>query len=317
LASSILWPASLTGQPLFESRRQAADSFIGRLRERIGFVAVEQHLSSPAQHLLAGTIADIDAMLDEARHEFDHDPLRALALTELAVERSAIIPVDDTTRARVQGRAWKEHGNALFMTGRLADASAAAARAATIFSNYPALAGERTAAMLLMALVANALGNSNHALSLLDECAVAFEAQGERFKRLTSLEIRAITLFDLGQFGNALQTLQAARLQADALRLEAEIARVEHNIARCLIKMDRLEEAQAIIERAEMRFASLGMDTEVLRSHWCKAELMKKKGNSREALIELERLKPEFKRRGMSRNYHQVEQDIAELRGAA
>ena len=52
LASNILWPASHAGQALFEFRRQAAASFMGRVRERMGFVAIEQELSPAAQECL-------------------------------------------------------------------------------------------------------------------------------------------------------------------------------------------------------------------------------------------------------------------------
>lgn len=52
LASNILWPASHAGQALFEFRRQVAASFMGSVRERLGFVAIEQELSPAAQECL-------------------------------------------------------------------------------------------------------------------------------------------------------------------------------------------------------------------------------------------------------------------------
>jgi tetratricopeptide (TPR) repeat protein len=238
-------------------------------------------------------------------------------MTESAIERSAVIEADETTRARVQGRAWKEHGNALFMTGRLADALAAAAKAQSILSNHPALASERTAALLLTALVTNELGDRTGALSLLDECADAFEAQGDRARKLMALEIRAITLFDLKQYDDAFVTLQQARRLAEELRLEADIARIDHNIARSLMELGQLNEARRHIERAERRFVELGMETELLRARWSKTKMMEKTGKLGEALIELERLKPELARRGMDSVRNRVEQDIAELKGAA
>src|SRR5260221_9402791 len=134
LASNILWPARHAGQALLEFRRQAAASFMGRVRERLGFVAIEQGLSPVANELLAGSVADIEAMLDEARSKFDSDPLRALAITESAIQRSSNIYGYDASRVHVRGRAWKEHGNALFMTGRLDEALAAASKAQKIFS---------------------------------------------------------------------------------------------------------------------------------------------------------------------------------------
>jgi tetratricopeptide (TPR) repeat protein len=316
-ASSIVWPISQAGQPLFEYRRQTASGLMARLRARLSFVAVEARLSRAVQQLLSGTPAEIEMLLDDARAELDHDPLRALALTGSAIERSARIEADETTRARVQGRAWKEHGNALFMTGRLAEALAAAAKAQSILSNHSTLASERAAALLLTALVTNELGDRTGALALLDECADAFEAQGDRARKLMALEIRAITLFDLQQFEHALATLQEARKLAEQLCFEADIARIDHNIARSLMELGQFGEARRHIERAERCFADLGMETELLRARWSKTKMMKKTGQAGEALIELERLKPEFEQRGMDSVRNRVEQDIAELKGAA
>jgi hypothetical protein len=107
LASNILWPASHAGRALFRSRRQAPASFMGRLRERIGFVALEQHLSPAVRQLLGESVSDIEAILDEVHRELDDDPLRALAITESAIQRSPSIHGNDATRAGVYGSAWK------------------------------------------------------------------------------------------------------------------------------------------------------------------------------------------------------------------
>src|SRR4051794_30970521 len=110
LASRIVWPASQSGQALFEFRRSPATNLIGHLRERIGFVSFEQRFSLAAQQLLGVTETAFTATLDEAREELDRNPGRALEITGRAVRLSAGIDGDDATRLRLEGRAWKEHG---------------------------------------------------------------------------------------------------------------------------------------------------------------------------------------------------------------
>jgi tetratricopeptide (TPR) repeat protein len=297
LASNILWPASHAGQELFKFHRYAATSLMGRVRERLGLVAIQQDLSPVASEVLA--IARIEAMLDEARSKFDSDPLDAVSITIAAMEQSSRIYGHDTSRVHVRGRALKEHGNALFMTGKLREALAAATKAQEIFGEDPALGADRAAATLLMALVSNELKDHNRALSLLDECASVFELQADHPKGLVALEIRATTLFDLERFEDALATFQTARSGAEESGWQVEIARIDLNIARCLVNLDRLEEATSYLERAERSFAALGMQTEILRARWCRAEMMDRSGMREEALMELKLLQPEFAQRGL------------------
>jgi tetratricopeptide (TPR) repeat protein len=317
LASNIVWPSSHAGQELFEFHQQPATKFFGRLLERIGLTTFEQRLSAAAQQVLGRTVHGFEALLDDARREFDRDPRRALEITERATRWSSQIDSDNLTRTRLRARAWKEHGNALFMTGRLPEALEAATKAQGIFSGDPALAVERASATLLMSLIASRAGDRGVALQLLDECAAVFHSHGEQAKRLMALEVRAIILFDLKQFQDALQTLRTAHSEAETMGLEPELARIENNAARCLLKLGELAEASRWAERAEKRFATLGMDSEVLRTRWTIKLIAAKSRKGRKAIKELQRLKPEFKRRGMNGDAAILDQDIAELERAA
>lgn len=317
LASNIVWPPSHAGQDLFVFHQQPPTKFFGRLLERIGVTTFEQRLSVAARQVLGRTPQGFEAMLDEARREFDRDPRRALEITEWATQWSSRIDGDDVTRARLQGRAWKEHGNALFMTGRLTEALEAATKAREIFSGDPALVVERASATLLMSLIASRAGDRGAALELLDECAAVFRSHGEEAKRLMALEVRAIILYDLKQYADALQTLRTAHSEVEKMGLEPELARIENNAAHCLLELGELDEAKRWGERAKERFATLGMESEVLRPRWAFIKIAAKTGKERDAIEDLERLKPEFKRRGMNGDAEIVDHDIAELKGAA
>jgi uroporphyrinogen-III synthase len=107
-----------------------------------------------------------------------------------------------------------------------------------------------------------------------------------------------------------------AQAEADELGLDVESARADLNIAGCLVELDRLEEARRSVERAEQRFAALGIKTELLRARLYKAEIMRKGGDPEQALRELEKLKPDVARSGMMPLQDQVDEGIEKAKAA-
>lgn len=304
LASNILWPLKYARQQLFEFREQHAAGFMGRMRARLGL--------TPLVSMLAP--ASLEALLDVAHRELDDDPGRALATTAFVLEQ---IEGPASRPASLCGRAWKEHGTALYMAGRYAEALQASGRAGTILANDPALAADRGTALLLTALVKNALFEREAALALLDECAAIFAAHRQIDRSLKALELRGIVLFDLGRDQEALATFQHALTQAEALGDERELARIENNIGRCALKAGNFAEAMRYVQQAAFRFQELGMDAECTRAFWCRAKIDQAQGRKDEALAELGRVIQEFKKLGMYSMADKVTVERDELARAA
>src|SRR5438270_370878 len=80
----------------------------------------------------------LDALLARAHDALDTDARFALELTSFVVAHLARVHVPDSPaflRPQLEGTAWKEHGNALYMAGnRHDDALEAASRAAALLS---------------------------------------------------------------------------------------------------------------------------------------------------------------------------------------
>jgi tetratricopeptide (TPR) repeat protein len=301
LASNILWPAKYVEKALFDYRPRPASSLAGRLRERLGLGIVEEHLSAAA----------VEVLLDRAHRELDDDPGRALALTELVL--AEIDGVDDK---RLRGRAWKERGTALYMAGRLKDAYEAAERARASFADAGSPSDAATA-MLLTALVLNALRDSANALALLDECTRIFDQDRLPTPMLKALELRAIVLFDLHRYEEARLTLQRALVQAQQIGAESELARIENNIGRCSLEQGELDEATKYLQQAAVRFSRLGMEAECTRAWWCMAGVQKARGKKMEALAELERVEQKFAKLGMDGLAEKVREERDALKRAA
>jgi tetratricopeptide (TPR) repeat protein len=302
-ASKIVWPLNYAGQQLFEFRQQHATGFLSRVRARLGFTPVVSTLAPSA----------LEALLDVAHRELDDDPGRALATTAFVLEQlEGPVPP-----ASLCGRAWKEHGTALYMAGRYEEALQASERAGTILANDPALAADRGTALLLTALVKNALLQREAALALLDECAAIFAAHHQIDRSLKALELRGIVLFDLGRDQEALATFHQALAQAEALGNERELARIENNIGRCALKAGNFAEAMRYVQRAAFRFKELGMDAECTRAFWCRAKIDQAQGRTDEALAELGRVIQEFKKLGMYSMAEKVMIERDELARAA
>ena len=308
LSSNIVWPSSQAGQPLFEFQERPASGMISRLRAKLGVAALEEHWSPAA----------LETFLDEAHRELDGDPGRALVTTRFVLEKVERRHSAATTASRrVHGRAWKEYGTALYMAGRFAEAVDASVQARAMFEEDPELVSDRATALLLTALVQNALHDHQAALALLDECTAVFEVCRDSSRILKALELRAIVLFDLHRYDEAVETLQRALAQVESIGDERELARIENNIGRCALQAKNYSEAMHYVQRAAFRFNKFGMDAECTRAWWGIARIHKALGRKSEALAQLVRVEDGFRKLGMSGMADKVSEEKEELAGAA
>lgn len=99
--------------------------------------------------------------VDAAHDDLDRDPRRALLLAAAAVRGSRGVAAPAPVLQRLmRGRAWKVYSNALRSHGRLRAADIAADKAIRIFGEVPMLTIERTAALMLKALIVHQLGDT-------------------------------------------------------------------------------------------------------------------------------------------------------------
>ncbi len=305
--SNIVWPPQYAGEELFQFVERPALGFLGRIRARIGLSGLVEHWSPAA----------LETLLDVAHRELDDDPGRALAMTQRILEEAG----ESAARHRhVHGRAWKEHGTALYMAGRLGEALEASQRARAIFEEDPQLVSDRASALLLTALVQNARKDNEAneaALVLLEECMSAFAACNDSRGMLKALELRGIVLFDLRRYSEAVSTLQHALTEVSKLGDERELARIENNIGRCALQAENHSEAMRYVQKAAFRFNELKMEAECARAWWCMARIHEALGEKTDALRGFQRVEKEFRKLGMTSMAEKASEDRTRLAGAA
>jgi tetratricopeptide (TPR) repeat protein len=250
-------------------------------------------------------IGTFTTLLGYAREAFDSDASVAHDLTTFVVEHvagmsmSSASPEFATLLRRLQGTAWKEHGNALFMLERLEDASAATDHAIAAFTGDPLLVLDLGGALVLKALVLRQQGQIAEALPLLDEGIRIFADHADVRGYVSALQVRAMIAIDEQDLARARDLYFAAYDEAERSGNERECARILHNVALCAFRMGDLDLASDYLSRAFVGFARERMDGELQRSIWLTASVARERGDLDDALRALHMVYARFLERGM------------------
>lgn len=243
------------------------------------------------------------ALLRIARVALDSDPSVALELTTFVIAHLDRIPPPSPTTEhliqQLQGIAWKEHGNALFMLDRLDDALIAANRAVEILSVDPFHIAYRASARVLVALVYHAQQRNADAIPLLDEAIGVFAEHADARGYLAALQVKAIIALDDQEYENARDLYAAALDEAQRINDEREQARILHNLGLCTMRLGQLDIARDYMTDAFIGFSRLKMDGELQRAVWVTAVIERERGDLDVALGALHAIYARFLERGM------------------
>ncbi|HEX9668282.1 MAG TPA: hypothetical protein VGC93_02250 [Thermoanaerobaculia bacterium] len=284
-------------------------------------------------------------LLESAAALWREDPPASAELAEVAGAVAARLDprcAGPSLAASLEGRAWAYRGNALRLTGALAAAEEALARAQPLIEDGSGDPLERAELHALRAALAADRGRPAAALSLFDRAAQLYRALGERHALgRTLLEKSAVPapalaeearlallregrglrderleprlaaashhrlvagLLEAGRAGEALLTLQKARLldrkqgdQAGLLRL----LRLEGKIAESL---DRPEEAERLLLEAWIGLVGLKLGQDAATVTLDLARLYTRTGRTAEARRLALQLSPLFRAEGLDRS---------------
>ncbi len=286
------------------------------LSEYCAFLNDEAVAGSAAQELLAAAdprellrrhpawlrLGVIDEVLGAARLAFDSNAAAALELTQFLIEIVGRIRVPDEfafLAAQLEGTAWKEHGNALFMLSRLPDALVAAERAVDVFSAYEVLAVERARARVLVALIMQAQGDLDAADRLVGQSIQVFAEHGQARPYLSALQTQAIIALSRNDALRARELYRCAYDEADRLDDDRERSRIQNNLARIALYLHDLDAATDHLDRAFLGFSRNQMFGELSRSIRNAGLLAMEQGKFAEALTALHGTYARFLDRGM------------------
>jgi tetratricopeptide (TPR) repeat protein len=265
------------------------------------------------------TFGVLDHLLDVSHEDLDRNASRSLALSRLVVRYSRRIHVPDSASLLVpflQGRAWKEYGNALYTMGYFPDAYRAASRAVKIFGRESALLVERTAALMLQGMTAHRLERTAEATSILRECSATFLRLGEERRSLQVAIMEAALLYDANEVAAARGAFLVARATAERLGEQRELARVLNNLGQCDVRLGDVDAATRHLRAALDLFEQEGMTAERQRVFWILARIQREHGRIQDAVAQFLQVRRELVSRGMMIDAALAGLDLVELLAA-
>ncbi|HJQ36427.1 MAG TPA: tetratricopeptide repeat protein [Thermoanaerobaculia bacterium] len=301
--------------------RERLRAFVDFLNaENVQAAACAAPFDSPSAHWPENThlsYGGLDVLLDRAREQLDRDPRKAQALTDLVLQRASklVVPRDFDSWARfLLGRAWKEHGNALYQLGSWKAALEAAQLAVHVLESDRPFAVEYGAAISLEALALQQLGKVDDALERLRECRAIFEAQGETTRVLHTRLIEAGIAFERGQYAQARDLYLAIEPE---LADNRELASVHNNLGQCAAMLGDFEESVDYLRRAVNAFDREQMVDKRPRVWFGFGRLLARTGRRDEAMAIFENLRGDLLRRGLIVSAAEVGLDQLEILAAS
>jgi len=248
-------------------------------------------------------IGTFQELLRRARQALDSDASVALELTTFVLAHLDEVPplADDAAflMTHLQGTAWKEHANALFMLTRLDDALDAANRAVSIFSHDPFHVVYRASARVVVALVKHGLHRNEEAIPILEEAIGVFAEHSDTRGYIAALQVRAMIALAQHSYTEALDLYLAAYREAERSGDKRERSRILNNLALCEMRLGQLDFASAYMAEAYLGFTRERMDGELQRAIWLTAAIERERGDLDAALRALHGVYARFLERGM------------------
>jgi tetratricopeptide (TPR) repeat protein len=257
------------------------------------------------------------ALLARAHDALDTDARFALELTSFVVAHLARVHVPASPpflRPQLDGTAWKEHGNALYMAGnRHDDAIEAASRAAALLSSDDVLIVDYGSALLLIALVEGARGHFQEAEAALQQSIAIFAEHGETRRYLDAIQTHAMIALAQDDVPRAREWYISAYEEADRLDDDPERARIIHNLGYCALRMNDLDTANDYLARGLSAMTRLRMTGEIERAISNIAGLERQRGHLDKAVISLCSAYPKLLDRGLVQDAVAVLVDIYDI----
>jgi tetratricopeptide (TPR) repeat protein len=248
-------------------------------------------------------VGTLETLIEHARECLDSNPLEALEITTFVLRHVDRIPPPSPDTeflvSELQGTAWKEHGNALFMLSRLDEALNAANRAVEIFSADPFHVAYRASALVLVALILHALGRNEEAAAVIEEARPVLAEHHDAVGHLASTQVGAMIVFDEEHYQDAYDLYLRALDEAVHIGDEREQARIHQNLGACALRMGQIGVASDHLDQAFLGFTRQRMHGELQRAIWLTASIARERNSLPEALFALHNVHARFLERGM------------------
>jgi tetratricopeptide (TPR) repeat protein len=210
------------------------------------------------------------------------------------------------------GDCWKQRANALRHLGRYAESLEAADLAAAFYRLIPLGDFEIGQALYTRAVTLFKMTQYDEALAVLDSAKELLREFGDTMPLAKTLILEACIRFEQGEVEWAERTWIEVVPMLKRFDDRIELARVRANLAECSLKRGRPASALAQAQAAATGFAELQMDAERVRSEWMVAAILRALGEHDRALELLYSAAVAFRALGMSSDAGFVSLDITE-----
>lgn len=249
----------------------------------------------------------------ESRNRAADDAAAAVQLATLAGQVAELAARDDLWAFKLRGFAQAFLGNALRVQGALAE-SEEAFRKSEEFLRAGAACEidllEEARVLDLRASLHRSQRRLGEALELLDQ-ALAADRQGALTGHL--LVKKAKTLEEMGELEAAASLLREAETHIDPQRDPHLFLCLRHNFVDYLSKLQRFEDAEALLPEVRALSSRQGNQLDILRLRWVEARVADGLGRTKQAIEILTQVRGEFHSRRMDYDTALVSLELAAI----
>lgn len=294
----------------FAAERRAAPELKARL-ESMSPPARRQAMRSDATFQ---RWALVEALIEDSREAGASNAAHALELAEVAVEGSAVL---DEARysvaalADLAARAWAQHGNALRIVGRFAEAGQSLACADDLLSRGSGDPAERCRVLMMAATLLSAQKRYDEADARIDRALRLARRAGERHLEGSALVRKARIAQRREETEAALELLGRGLRLIDHEEDPRLLLVAQHNLLLLLVDAGRYREALDRMDETRVLHHQLGGQLDFLRFRWVEGRTYSGLGWLRQAASHYEEARRGFIAEGLAYDVALVSLDLA------
>jgi transcriptional regulator with XRE-family HTH domain/tetratricopeptide (TPR) repeat protein len=307
-------PPSATGDPGVPVRDRKAERRVAEaLWARIKALPRKEQVGALRGAPPEAQWAVCELLCIESRRQCGEDPGKAASLCELALAAADLAEGGEGVRAKLRGIAWAHLGNALRARDDLDGAEEAFTSADAFWKVGEGAADGLLEEGLIFALKASlrrAQRRFDEAKDLLERASLLASDPTFRVQVMVS---KAKLLEEMGDFEDSVALLQQVMAAVSPEQEARLLLPIWLNLAHTLSKLERFEDAAALLPEARAHLLKAGGELNRVRLMWTEGRVTAGLGDVEEGIALLARVRGEFAARNMAYDVALVSLEIAIL----
>jgi transcriptional regulator with XRE-family HTH domain len=254
-----------------------------------------------------------ELLCSESQRQCGEDPVKAASLCELAFAAADLAEGGEGVRAKLRGIAWAHFGNALRAQDDLDGAERAFISADEHWKVGEGVADGLLEEGLIFALKASLRRDQRRFDEAKDLLERASLLASDRTFRIQVMVSKAKLLEEMGDLEEAVALLEQAKGTVSPKEEARILFPIWQNLAHTLSKLERFEDAAALLPEARAHLLKAGGELNRVRLMWTEGRVTVGLGNVEEGIALLARVRGEYASRNMVYDVALVSLEIAIL----